>query len=113
MTARRLAAILAVDAVGFSRLIGADEAVTLARLRALRSDIIDPHVAEYGGRVFKTTGDGLLAEFSTAVQGLRSAPAFQDRQRANPYPLQLRIGLHHGDMVVESDVLPGTRALTY
>jgi adenylate cyclase len=58
MTARRLAAILAADVVGYSRLMGADEAGTLARLRALRGEVVEPLVAENGGRIFKTTGDG-------------------------------------------------------
>ena len=107
MTPRRLAAILAADVVGFSRLIGADEAATLARLRALRSEVIEPLMTEHGGRVFKTTGDGLLAEFPSAVQALRCAIAIQERQRANPDALTLRIGLHTGDVVVEGDDLLG------
>ena len=104
---RRLAAILAADVVGFSRLIGADEATTLARLRALRQDTIDPLMAEHGGRIFKTTGDGILAEFSSAVQALRCAIAIQTRQRDHPEALHLRIGLHQGDVVVEGDDLLG------
>src|SRR5208283_5483214 len=91
---RRLAAILAADVVGYSRLLGADEAGTLARLRTLRREVIDPLMAEHGGRVFKTTGDGLLAEFPSAVQALRCALAVQDRLRADAAPMQLRIGLH-------------------
>jgi adenylate cyclase len=78
---RRLAAILAADVVGYSRLIGADEPGTLAKLAALRSNVIDPQMVEYGGRVFKTTGDGLLAEFPSAVQALRCAIAIQDEVR--------------------------------
>jgi adenylate cyclase len=61
-TQRRLAAILAADVVGYSRLIGQDEAGTLAALRALRTELVDPKVAEHAGRIFKSTGDGLLAE---------------------------------------------------
>ncbi|MCX7381727.1 MAG: tetratricopeptide repeat protein, partial [Alphaproteobacteria bacterium] len=68
---------------------------------------IDPLMAEHGGRVFKTTGDGLLAEFPSAVQALRCAIAIQERQRANPDALTLRIGLHSGDVVVEGDDLLG------
>ena len=60
---RRLAAILAADMVGYSRLMGADEAGTITRQKALHSEVIDPAIAEHGGRVFKTTGDGLLVEF--------------------------------------------------
>lgn len=106
MTPRRLAAILAADVVGFSRLIGANEAGTLARLRALR-ELIDPLMTEHGGRIFKTTGDGLLAEFPSAVQALRCALAIQARQRETPDALAIRIGLHQGDVVVEGDDLLG------
>ncbi len=107
MTQRRLAAILAADVVGFSRLLGADEATTLARLRTLRTETIDPLMAEHHGRIFKTTGDGLLAEFPSAVQALRCALAIQNKQRDTPDPLQLRIGLHQGDVVVQGDDLLG------
>ena len=108
MTAtRRLAAILAADVVGFSRLIGADEAATLARLRTLRTDTIDPLMAEHHGRIFKTTGDGLLAEFSSAVDALRCALAIQHKQRDTENALQLRIGLHQGDVVIDGDDLLG------
>ena len=104
---RRLAAILAADVVGFSRLIGADETTTLDRLRALRQDVIDPIMTEHGGRVFKTTGDGLLAEFPSAVQALRCAIAIQQHQREAADPLPLRIGLHQGDVVIEGDDVLG------
>jgi adenylate cyclase len=80
---RRLAGILAADVVGYSRLLGADEAATLARLRSLQHELIDPLMVEHGGRVFKTTGDGLLAEFPSAVQALRCAIAIQGRLRAD------------------------------
>ncbi len=106
-TERRLAAILAADVVGYSRLLGADEAATLARLRTLKREVIDPLMAEHGGRVFKTTGDGLLAEFPSAVQALRCAIAIQDRLRSDASALQLRIGLHQGDVVIEGDDLLG------
>jgi adenylate cyclase len=107
--ARRLAAILAADVVGYSRLIGADEAGTLARLRTLRREVVDPLVAENGGRVFKTTGDGLLAEFPSTVQALRCAIGVQERLRGGELQgqLQLRIGVHQGDVVVEGDDLLG------
>ena len=68
---RRLAAILAADVAGYSRLIGADEEGTLNRLRSIRADIIDPKIAEHGGRIVKTTGDGLFVEFSSVVDVLR------------------------------------------
>ncbi len=104
---RRLAAILAADVVGYSRLLGADEAGTLDRLRALRRDVVDPLLAEHGGRVFKTTGDGLLGEFPSAVQALRCAIAIQERQHLDASALQLRIGLHQGDVVIEDGDLLG------
>ena len=103
---RRLAGLLAADVVGYSRLLGADEAGTLDSLRAMRRDIFDPLLAEHGGRIFKTTGDGLLAEFPSAVQALRCAIAVQERLR-DLGGLQLRIGLHQGDVVVQGDDLLG------
>jgi adenylate cyclase len=72
---RKLAAILAADVVGYSRLTGADEDRTLARLRALRSDLIDPTIAVHHGRVVKRTGDGALVEFRSAVSGARTSDA--------------------------------------
>jgi adenylate cyclase len=105
MSERRLAAILAADVVGYSRMIGADEAGTLARLRALRGDVVEPLVAENGGRIFKTTGDGLLAEFSSVVQALRCAIGVQERLRGAE--MQLRMGVHQGDVVEEGDDLLG------
>ncbi len=70
---RRLAAILAADVVGYSRLMGADEEGTLAALKALRADLIDPKIAEHHGRVFKLMGDGMLAEFASAVDAVCAA----------------------------------------
>jgi adenylate cyclase len=104
---RRLAAIMAADVVGYSRMVAADEAGTLARLRALRIEVLDPSVAEHGGRVFKTTGDGLLAEFPSAVQALRCAIAIQEKLRATGGGLQLRIGLHAADVVIQDGDLLG------
>jgi adenylate cyclase len=104
---RRLAAILAADVVGYSRLIGTDEPGTLAKLAALRASVIDPQMAEYGGRVFKTTGDGLLAEFPSAVQALRCAIAIQEEVRGADDALQLRIGLHAADVMVQDGDLFG------
>src|SRR3984893_5304414 len=78
MTAtRRLAAILAADVAGYSRLIGADEGGTLQALRAIRAELIDPKIAEHHGRLVKTTGDGLLVEFSSVVDALRCATELQ------------------------------------
>jgi adenylate cyclase len=78
---RRLAAILAADVVGDSRMVGTDEPGTLARLRVLRTNVSDPLCAEGGGQIFKTTGDGLLAEFSSVVQALHCAIGVQERMR--------------------------------
>src|SRR5215472_10397432 len=77
MTTRRLAAILAADVVGFSKLIGEDEAGTLAALREIRKSIVNPVLAEHGGRIFKLMGDGMLAEFPSAVSALRAAIGIQ------------------------------------
>lgn len=101
---RRLAAILVADVVGYSSQIGADEAGALARLRAVR-DVTDALIAEHQGRVFKTTGDGFLAEFSSAVQALRCAIALQTRLRSDD--LKLRMGLHQGDVVARDGDLLG------
>ena len=75
---RKLAAILAIDVVGYSRLAGADEDRTLARLRALRSDLVDPTVAVHHGRVVKRTGDGVLVEFRSVVDAVRCAIEMQN-----------------------------------
>ncbi|MBV8769478.1 MAG: hypothetical protein JO094_11360 [Hyphomicrobiales bacterium] len=113
MTIRRLAAILAADVVGFSRLIGEDEAGTLEALREIRSQIVNPLLKEHGGRIFKLMGDGMLAEFPSAVQALRAAVDMQERMQARngghreDRPIQLRIGLHQGDVVVEGSDLLG------
>ncbi len=74
---RRLAAILAADVVGYSRLMGEDEAGTVARLKQLRRDVFDPKTEKFGGRLFKTTGDGLLIEFPSAVDAVNHAVAVQ------------------------------------
>ena len=78
---RRLAAILAADVAGYSRLIGADEEGTLAALRAIRREVVDPNVAEHRGRIVKTTGDGVLVEFSSIVDAVRCAVAVQQAKR--------------------------------
>ena len=76
-TQRRLAAILVADVVGFSRLIGADETGTLARLARLRREVVDPNIASHAGRLFKKTGDGFLVEFASAVQAVTCATEIQ------------------------------------
>jgi adenylate cyclase len=104
---RRLAGILAADVVGFSAMVGTDEPATLARVRTLRTDIIEPLAARYGGRLFKSTGDGFLVAFASAVQALRCAIAIQERLRSEPDGLRLRIGVHQGEVVAEGDDLLG------
>jgi adenylate cyclase len=97
---RRLAAILAADVAGYARLIGEDEEGTLAALRAVRREVIDPKIAEHRGRIVKTAGDGLLAEFQSAVDALRCASSWQAVMPANGN-IVWRIGVHQGDIVVE------------
>ncbi|MBX9698039.1 MAG: tetratricopeptide repeat protein, partial [Acetobacteraceae bacterium] len=105
---RRLVAILAADVVGYSRLIGADEAGTLARLRVLFAEAIRPVMREHGGRIFKLMGDAFLAEFGSAVEAVRAAAALQSAIAAREAPdLRLRIGVHLGDVVVEGSDLLG------
>ena len=106
---RKLAAIFAADVVGFSRLTGADEDRTLARLRALRSDLIDPTIAVHSGRVIKRTGDGVLVEFRSVVDAVRCAIEVQngmvERNAGLPAErrIEFRIGIHLGDVVEETD----------
>ncbi|WP_431324271.1 adenylate/guanylate cyclase domain-containing protein [Rhizobium sp. YTU87027] len=106
---RKLAAILAADVVGYSRLAGADEERILARLRALRSDLIDPTIAVHHGRVVKRTGDGALVEFRSVVDAVRCAIEVQNGmvERNDGVPqdrrIEFRIGIHLGDVVEESD----------
>jgi TolB-like protein/DNA-binding winged helix-turn-helix (wHTH) protein/cytochrome c-type biogenesis protein CcmH/NrfG len=104
---RRLAAILAADVAGYSRLIGSDEPGTLARLKTIRSELIDPSIASHNGRIVKTTGDGLLAEFVSSVDALNCAQETQvglGKLNAELTPedrIELRIGIHQGDIIVE------------
>lgn len=104
---RRLAAILAADVAGYSRLVGEDEQGTLDRLRSFRSEVIDPHIRSHGGRIVKTTGDGLLAEFPSVVEALRCAVEVQRQLADRNAPiaperrLEFRLGVHQGDIVVE------------
>jgi TolB-like protein len=104
---RRLAGILAADVVDYSAMVGADEPGTLARVRALRTDAIEPLAAEHEGRLFKTTGDGFLVEFASTVQALQCAIAIQNRLRGQTGGLRLRIGVHQGEVVPEGDDLLG------
>ena len=104
---RRLAAILAADVAGYSRLIGANEEGTLARLKAHRRELIDPKIAEHRGRLVKTTGDGLLVEFASVVDALRCATEVQaaiaerDGAASPDSRIEFRVGIHMGDIVVE------------
>src|SRR5712664_1183042 len=104
---RRLAAILAADVAGYSRLIEADEEGTLNRLKALRAEVIDPRIAGHQGRIVKTTGDGLLVEFASVVDALRCAAEMQAALAEGNAPIPpdrriaFRIGVHQGDIVVE------------
>jgi adenylate cyclase len=107
---RKLAAILAADVVGYSRLAGSDDDRTLARLRALRSDLIDPTIAIHNGRVVKRTGDGSLVEFlRSVVDAVRCAIEVQNgmvERNAGLPPerrIEFRVGVHLGDVVEESD----------
>jgi TolB-like protein/class 3 adenylate cyclase/Tfp pilus assembly protein PilF len=109
---RKLAAILAADVVGHSRLVGADEAGTIARPRALRKEFIEPLIAEYRGRVVKLMGDGALVEFASAVDAVECAVALQrgvaEHEAAEPEDrrIQFRIGINVGDIIVEDgDIL--------
>jgi len=114
MTAtRRLAAILAADVAGYSRLMGVDEEGTLERLKALRRELLDPKIAEHHGRIVKTTGDGLLVEFASVVDAVRCAVAVQQAMperntsiAAESY-IELRVGINLGDVIVEGDDLYG------
>src|SRR6202008_267619 len=106
---RKISAILAADVVGYSRLVGADEDRTLARLRALRSDMIDPTIAVHHGRVVKRTGDGAIVEFRSVIDAVRCALEVQrgmiERNAGLPPErrIEFRIGVHLGDVVEESD----------
>jgi adenylate cyclase len=110
---RRLAAILAADVAGYSRLIGADEEGTLNRLRAIRAEVVDPSITQYRGRIVKTTGDGLLVEFASVVDALRCATEVQNAMAepnlgiAAEERIEFRIGINVGDVVVEDDDIFG------
>jgi adenylate cyclase len=110
---RRLAAILAADVAGYSRLMGADEEGTLERLKALRRELLDPKIAEHKGRIVKTTGDGLLVEFPSVVDAVRCAVEVQQAMPERNTGIgadkciALRIGINLGDVIVEGDDLYG------
>jgi adenylate cyclase len=106
-TTRRLAAILAADVAGYSRLVGADEEGTHERLKAHLIEVVDPKIREHRGRIVKTTGDGVLAEFASIVDAVRCAGEIQramadrDRDLAEERRLRFRIGVNLGDVIVD------------
>ena len=110
---RKLAAVLAADVVGYSRLMERDESGTLARLREHRRSRLEPTLARYGGRLVKLMGDGALVEFASACDALSAAIEFQqavneaDSERPETERIIFRTGLHLGDMIVEGDDLYG------
>ena len=110
---RKLAAILAADVAGYSRIMGADEESTLARLKACRRELMDPKIAEHRGRVVKTTGDGILIEFASVVDAMRCAmdvqrgmaernAAIADQQR-----IEFRVGINLGDIMIDAEDIHG------
>jgi len=110
--ARRIAAILAADVAGYSRLVGADEVGTLARLKTHRRDLVDPKIDEHRGRIVNTTGDGLLVEFASAVDAVRCAVAVQrsmavEADKPPEGQIQFRVGINVGDVLADGDDILG------
>jgi adenylate cyclase len=112
-TERKLAAILAADVVGYSRLMGADEVGTLRALKAVRKELVDPALAAYGGRIVKTTGDGLLVDFASVVDAVACAVAIQRKmlERNKEIPddrrIVLRVGINVGDIIIDGNDIFG------
>ncbi len=110
---RKLAAILAADVVGYVRLMEADEAGTLVRLKALRNELIDPQIEADGGRIVKTMGDGVLVEFPSVVDAVRTAIAIQQametRNAGEPDDMciEFRVGVNLGDVIIDGDDIHG------
>jgi TolB-like protein/class 3 adenylate cyclase len=110
---RRLAAVLAADVAGYSRLMGADEEGTLARLKAVRKALVNPAIASHRGRIVKTTGDGMLIEFASAVDAVRGAVEVQRRmaEQNSSVPenqrIEFRIGIHVGDIIIDDNDIFG------
>ena len=110
---RRLAAIVSLDVAGYSRLMGVDDSGTLAALKAHRRELIDPRIAEHDGRIVKTTGDGLLLEFSSVVDAVRCAVdvqrgmAVRNEGVAPDKRLDFRIGINVGDIIIDGDDIFG------
>jgi TolB-like protein len=106
-TTRRLAAILAADVAGYSRLMAADEVGTLAALKAARREAVDPAIAEHSGRIVKTTGDGMLVEFASAVDAVTCAMSVQDRMASRGGDIAFRIGINVGDIIIDGNDIFG------
>ena len=110
---RRLAAILAADVAGYSRLMGANEEGTLAQLKSIRKALVDPTIVAHRGRIVKTTGDGMLVEFASAVDAVRNAVEIQrsiaEQNTTVPRDerIQFRIGIHVGDIIFDDDDIFG------
>ena len=108
---RRLAAVLAADVAGYSRLMGADEVGTLTALKAVRREIVDPAIAAHMGRIVKTTGDGMLVEFASAVDAVSCAIEVQskiaEQDNSTPQKIAFRIGINIGDLIIEGDDIFG------
>jgi adenylate cyclase len=110
---RRLAAVLAADVAGYSRLMGADEEGTLARLKAFRRSLVDPAIAAHRGRIVKTTGDGMLVEFASAVDAARLAlevqrsMAGQNADVPQDNRIEFRVGIHVGDIIIDDNDIFG------
>ena len=104
---RKLSAILCADVVGYSRLMGEDEVATLQTLKKCETEIIDPIVKEHNGRIFKRMGDGFLVEFSSAVDSVDCAIAWQNEILDKNHPLEFRIGINLGDVIAEGEDMYG------
>lgn len=110
---RRLAAILAADVAGYSRLMAADEVGTLARLNQLRAEVIEPKISQFGGRVVGSAGDSLLIEFTSAVNAvecatqMQSALAAQNSKLPDDRRMEFRMGINLGDIIAEADTIFG------
>lgn len=107
MSQRRLTAILAADVVGYSRLMGEDETGTLEALKAHRKDLFDPEIARRGGRTVKLMGDGVLVEFPSVVDAVEAAMTVQRALAEGDGPIQLRMGINLGDVIVDGDEIYG------
>ena len=110
---RRLAAVLAADVAGYSRMMGTDEEGTLSQVKAIRKTIVDPKIGEHNGRIVKTTGDGMLVEFASAVDAVRCAADVQQKMAEHnkeippDKKIEFRIGVHSGDIIIDDNDIFG------